>query len=222
MEILYEDAFLLVCIKPPDAVSEQTADHTGFADRVAEHTGTYVGVVHRLDRGVGGIMVYAKTPAAAAALSEEIRTRRFRKEYLTVVHGALQPAAGELRDWLFHDRLQNKSFAVERARKGAREAILTYTTCASCGEGEHLRSLLHVMLQTGRTHQIRVQFSSRSHPLVGDRKYGSRVQTPIALYAARLCFPHPQSGVLLRFTALPPQGGAWLDFSGFLSSPDGF
>ncbi len=216
MEILYENNALLVCVKPPGAVSEQTPDHTGFANLVEEYTGTYVGVVHRLDRGVGGVMVYAKTPAAAASLSESIRTQKFRKEYLAIVHGTPSPDAGELRDWLFHDRLQNKSFAVDRARKGAKEAVLRYKTLSVREEGAGAKTLLHISLQTGRTHQIRVQFASRRHPLLGDRKYGSPLRCPIALYAAHLSFPEPESGALLSFTSLPPLCEAWEAFSDVL------
>lgn len=222
MEILYENHAFLVCVKPPELVSEQTPDHTGFADLVAEHTGTYVGVVHRLDRGVGGIMVYAKTKSAAAALSESIRTQKFRKEYLAIVHGKPSPDAGELRDWLFHDRMQNKSFAVDRARKGAKEALLHYRTLASHGEGTDEQTLLHIVLGTGRTHQIRVQFASRRHPLLGDRKYGSPLRCPIALFAAQLSFPDPETNTLLHFSALPQKSGAWESFSDALSAEDLF
>ncbi len=204
MEILWEDDAIIVAVKPADIVSESTAEHSGFADLLAAHTGGYIGTVHRLDRGVGGVMVYAKTPAAAAKLSRAVQEHALGKEYRAVVHGTLAEPQAELRDLLYHDKRQNKSFAVTRARAGVKEALLSYEVLA---QYDHARygplSLLRVRLHTGRTHQIRVQFSSRGHALLGDGKYGARDNCPIALFSARLAFPHPTSGRRMEFEQTP-------------------
>ncbi len=201
MEILYEDAAVLVAVKPPELISEQTPRGDGFADLLSAHVGGYIGVVHRLDRGVGGVMVYAKTQAAAAALSRQIQEHRFQKEYLALVHGALAEKSGSMRDLLFHDRMCNKTFVVERTRRGVKEALLDYAVLQvreSEAYGTH--SLVKIRLHTGRTHQIRVQFSHRGHPLLGDGKYGARDRCPIALFCHRLAFPHPVSKKELVFS----------------------
>lgn len=213
MEILYEDSALWVAVKPPMLLSEETPDKKGFADMLAAKNSGYVGVVHRLDRGVGGIMVYAKTKSAAAALSRAVQEHRLEKEYWALVHGIPEKGEDTLRDLLFHDRRQNKTFVVEKERSGVKEAILDYTvlkvhTCDPYGE----LSLLRVKLHTGRTHQIRVQFSSRGHSLLGDGKYGaSGDRCPIALYSHRLSFPHPTDGTQMTFEAIP-SGDIWDSF----------
>ncbi len=203
LNLLYEDAHLVVAIKPPELVSEQTPDQKGFADLLAAHTGGYIGTVHRLDRGVGGVMVYAKTPATAAKLSAAVQQHRLQKEYLALVHGTPSPLTGEMRDLLFHDRTRNKTFVVERTRAGVKEALLDYQT-------EHTAqtdtfgtvSLVRVRLHTGRTHQIRVQFASRGLALLGDGKYGARGdRCPIALFSHRLTFVHPATQKELCFVA---------------------
>ena len=214
MEILYEDSPLIVALKSPDCISEFSPNGDGFADRIQAHCKGYVGVIHRLDRGVGGVMVYAKTPACAAALSDMVRTHAIKKEYLAVVHGAPAPDCGELRDLLFHDRIKNKTFVADRARKGVKEAILDFSTLQTVESDGNLRSLLRVRLHTGRTHQIRVQFSSRGHALLGDGKYGSREKTPMGLFCASLAFAHPVTKKPLVLSA-KPEGEPWdaFDFS---------
>ncbi|MBQ9773589.1 MAG: RluA family pseudouridine synthase [Clostridia bacterium] len=209
MEILFEDDSIIVCIKPPSLLSEQTADKQGLADLLAARNGGYIGVIHRLDRGVGGVMVYAKTPQAAATLSRAVQEHSLQKEYLAVVHGIPNPPEGQMRDLLFHDRRQNKTFTVARERAGVKTAILDYVLQKAlehpdCGTV----SLMRVRLQTGRTHQIRVQFSSRGHALAGDGKYGARDRCPIALFATRLAFSHPKTGKTMEFSALPT-GEVW-------------
>lgn len=193
MEILYEDQAIIVAVKPPNLLSESTERQDGFADLIAARSpNRYIGVVHRLDRGVGGVMVYAKTPLAAARLSAALQARTLKKEYLALVHGKFSEESGTMRDLLFHDRLKNKTFVVDRERKGVKEAILDYwvlETRQSEEWGEH--SLVKVLLHTGRTHQIRVQFSHRGHALLGDGKYGARDRCPIALFCHRLTFSHP-------------------------------
>ncbi len=201
MEILYEDNSIIVAVKPTDAVSEQAPDGRGFADLLAAHVGGYIGVVHRLDRGVGGVMVYAKTPAAAASLSRAIAAHEMQKEYLALVHGALPEPSGSMRDLLFHDRTKNKTFVVDRARKGVKEALLDYETLRLHEEESHVQySLVKIRLHTGRTHQIRVQFSHRGHPLLGDGKYGAHDRCPIALFCHRLAFLHPVTRKQLVFS----------------------
>ena len=203
ISVLFEDAHILVVVKPPMLVCESTAKKDGLADLLSERTGGYIGTVHRLDRGVGGVMVYAKTQAAAAKLSAAVAARELKKEYLTVVRGALDPDVGEMRDLLFHDRRQNKTFVVERQRAGVKEALLEYDTVdrLTTARGEEC-SLVHVLLHTGRTHQIRVQFASRGHTLLGDGKYGARGDNrPIALFARRLTFLHPVTRKKMEFEA---------------------
>lgn len=203
ISVLFEDAHIIVVLKPPALVCESTAKNDGLADILEEKTGGYIGTVHRLDRGVGGVMVYAKTPAAAAKLSTAIAAKELKKEYLAVVHGVPSPDCGEMRDLLFHDRRQNKTFVVERQRAGVKEALLEYDTVEelTTARGEEC-TLVHVLLHTGRTHQIRVQFASRGHTLLGDGKYGARGDNrPIALFAKRLTFLHPITRKPMQFEA---------------------
>ena len=205
--ILYSDASVYVCIKPVGLVSEETDNRGGLADVLRERNGGYIGVVHRLDRGVGGVMVYARTREAAARLSDAVRTHEMKKIYLAIVHGTPQAPSDTLRDLLYHDRMKNKTFVVERERRGVKEAILDYETLRGVElDGGLAATLLKIRLHTGRTHQIRAQFSSRGLPLVGDRKYGSRVVSDIRLFCHELTFPHPKSGKMLTFSIVPEWG----------------
>lgn len=178
MEILYSDKAVAVCIKPVGMDSEHELPQT-----LASQLGGELFPVHRLDKNVGGVMVFARTKFAAAELSKAITQGTMVKEYVALVHGA-PPESGDWSDLLFKDSGKNKVFVVKKLRKGVKPARLEYEVLRS---GEV--SLVHVRLHTGRSHQIRVQFSSRGYPLVGDHKYGARdeEQQPM-LFSCRICF----------------------------------
>lgn len=178
MDILFQNKDFVFCVKPAGVLSEESADSANMVTLLKSELGCAVYPVHRLDRAVGGVMVYAKTKSAAAALSAP---GALEKEYLAVVHGETEPE-GEWRDFLFKDSKTNKSYVVKRERRGVKEAVLHFKTL---GAADGL-SLVSVRLVTGRSHQIRVQFSSRRHPLVGDGKYGASDGVPVALFSRRL------------------------------------
>lgn len=187
MTLLYSDKDIVVCIKPVGVDSEK---------ELPQLLGGEIYTVHRLDMNVGGVMVYAKTKQAAAALSKAIQDGTMVKEYVAMVHGA-PPETGDWTDLLWKDSGKNKVFVVKRERKGVKKARLEYQRLS---EGK--TSLVRIRLHTGRSHQIRVQFSSRGFPLVGDHKYGSRdAATAPMLFSCRLTFPHKKE--LRSFEALP-------------------
>lgn len=206
-EILFQDGALAVCIKPEGAPSEGEGPQAMPALLSAQLGGTFF-PVHRLDQPVGGVMVYARTQKAAAALSRAVQTGAFEKEYLAVLPARPDEDAGTLRDLLFYDRKRGKSFPAARMRAGVKEAALSYRVL----DGADALCLVQVRLHTGRTHQIRVQFASRRLPLLGDGKYGSRIDCPAALWSARLRFPHPVDGRTMEFTAQPPDRFPWNRF----------
>lgn len=191
MEILHSDKSLVVCIKPVGMDSEHE-----LPQALASHLGGDMLPVHRLDKNVGGVMVFARTKSATAELSKAITQGTMVKEYVAVVHGA-PPEAGDWSDLLFKDGSKNKVFVVKKLRKGVKPARLTYEVLRS---GEE--SLVRVRLYTGRSHQIRVQFASRGYPLVGDHKYGARdeEQQPM-LFSC--CIRFPFGGEEHCFEALP-------------------
>ena len=207
--ILYQDRSILVCVKPAGVLSQGApGGEADLLSLLSTQCGGAAYPVHRLDRGVGGVMVFARTRQAAAALSQAVQRGELVKEYLCVVSGAPETAEGGYRDLLFHDSARNKTFVVRRMRKGVKEASLSYRVLGTA-EG---RSLIHVRLHTGRTHQIRVQFASRGMPLLGDRKYGGAPAEQIALWSCHLSFPHPDTGAALDFRQAP-EGAVWQDFS---------
>ena len=207
--ILYQDNSILVCVKRPGILSQGAPDSgENLLALLSQQCGGETYPVHRLDRGVGGVMVSARTSRAAAALSQAVQQGKLVKEYLCLVSGAPEAAEGTFQDLLFHDSSRNKTFVVRRMRKGVKEASLSYRVLDTA-QG---RSLVHVRLHTGRTHQIRVQFASRGMPLLGDRKYGGAPAEQIALWSWRLSFPHPATGAVMDFR-LAPEGSPWDGFS---------
>ncbi len=211
MEWLYTDRRVVVAIKPAGVLS--TDEPGGMPTLVRQALGEPHGcvrTVHRLDRVVGGVMVLARSVKAASILSEQVRRHQLEKTYLAVVHGCPTAPSGELRDYLHRDRSRRRSTVVPPETPEAQEAILRYRLL-ECRED---LSLLEITLETGRTHQIRVQLSSRGLPLVGDRKYGDPEETcPIALWSHGVGFFHPETGERLRFSAPPPDCRPWSLFS---------
>ena len=194
MELLHVNADFAVCIKPVGLDAEQQVPAA-----LRQQLGGEIFTLHRLDKNVGGVMVYARTKAAAAALSKTIVQGDMVKEYVAMVHGT-PPPKGDWTDLLFKDSRKNKVFVVKRQRTGIKEARLTYRR-ETAGE----QSLVRIRLYTGRSHQIRVQFASRGFPLVGDHKYGSRdaAEAPM-LFSCCISFPY--QGALQRFEVLPEWG----------------
>ena len=208
-EILYADAAIAVVVKPAGTLSQGDAENA-MPVLLREQLGGEIFPVHRLDQPAGGVMVYARTQAAAARLSAQMQSEAFGKEYLAVLDGVPEPAAGELQDLLFFDRRKGKSYVVGRKRAGVKDARLSYCVLA---QAERL-TLVRVRLHTGRTHQIRVQFSSRGWPLTGDGKYGSRNnRCTLALWSAELRFAHPVTGEAMLFRSQPPESYPWSLFS---------
>ena len=208
-EILYADAAVAVVVKPAGVLSQGDAEDS-MPVLLQKQLGGTIFPVHRLDQPTGGVMVYARTQDAAAKLSAQMQSEAFGKEYLAVLDGTLEPAEGELHDLLFFDRQKGKSYAVRRKRAGVKDARLAYRVLA---QAEGL-TLVRVRLFTGRTHQIRVQFSSRGWPLTGDGKYGSRNnRCAPALWSAELHFAHPVTGETLIFRSQPPEAYPWTLFS---------
>ena len=196
MEILYSDKDLAVCIKPVGVDAEHQ-----LPQLLKETLGGEIFTLHRLDLNVGGVMVYARTKSAAAALSRAIQDGTMVKEYVAMVHGT-PPDTGDWEDLLWKDPKKNKVFVVKRMRGGVKKARLEFQRL-NTGEDT---SLVRIRLHTGRSHQIRVQFSSRGFPLVGDHKYGSRAEaTAPMLFSFRITFPY--KGKTCSYQALP----AWAD-----------
>ena len=191
MEILYSDNNIIVCIKPVGVDSEKQ-----MPELLKNEFGGDIFTIHRLDLNVGGVMVYARKKQAAASLSRAIQDGTMIKEYIALVHGT-PPENGDWEDLLFKDSRKNKVFVVKRQRNGVKKARLEFVRLS---EGE--TSLVRIRLHTGSSHQIRVQFSSRGFPLVGDHKYGSRSnETSPKLFSCKLTFPY--QGKEVSFEAMP-------------------
>ena len=191
MDILYSDKQILVCVKPVGLDSEHE-----LPAALKERFGSEIFPIHRLDKNVGGVMVYARTKQAAAQLSRAVQEGTMVKEYVALVHGT-PPETGDWTDLLWKDSKRNKVFVVKRPRGGVKEARLEFRRIIA---GEE--SLVHIRLHTGRSHQIRVQFSSRGFPLVGDHKYGARDdRTAPMLFSCKLSFPYKDE--IIQFEAMP-------------------
>lgn len=217
LNVIYEDNHIIVVEKIVNIPSQ--GDKTGDVDMLSsikdylrekyqKPGNVYLGLIHRLDRPVGGVMVFAKTSKAAARLSEQVREKAFQKEYLVVVNGKMESQKGEWRDWLFKNERANMSKVVPEGTKNAKQASLEYEVL-KYNEEINL-SVVRVKLHTGRHHQIRVQFSSRGHSIYGDQKYGGRGHgKQIALWAYRLTIFHPITKEEMTFQVLPEINGTW-------------
>ena len=208
MDVLYNDKSIIVCLKQPGELSQ--AGKNGEPSLLTELEASFgapIFPVHRLDRETGGLMVYARTKEAAARLSDAIAQHKLAKEYVCIVRGTPADDTGTYRDLLLHDKQRNKTFVVQRMRGGVKEAVLSYRVI----DRRNDTSLVRVTLQTGRTHQIRVQFSSRKTPLIGDGKYGGG-KGELALWSCHLTFPHPITDEILSFERLPG-GGVWTEYA---------
>ena len=212
LKVLFCDEAILVCEKPVDCLSEpgtgQNLPELAAAWLRERGEAPEVRTVHRLDKAVGGLMVLARTQAAAASLIAQIAAHRVEKEYLAVLRGVPEQDEATLEDLLFHDSRSNKTFVVQRPRKGVRAAKLSYRVLGRAGTEAQPLTLVRVRLYTGRTHQIRAQFSARGLPLLGDIRYGSKAGHGPALFSCRLAFDHPATGERMRFE-LTPSGEPW-------------
>lgn len=215
MKILYEDKNVIICVKPIGILSQK--DDKGSKNMVglleeylASKDKSQIFPIHRLDKGVGGVMVYSKNSRTASKLSTAIQEHQFNKEYLAVINGIPEKPSGILEDLLFKDSRKNKSFVVNRMRKGVKKASLEYTLISSSKSDKGTFSLIRIKLHTGRTHQIRVQFASRKMPLLGDGKYGSPDSNcDIALWSYRISFTNPFSNNTLDYSIDAPATYPW-------------
>ena len=217
LNVLYEDNHIIVVVKEPGIPSQ--ADKTKDADMLTiikeylkekynKPGNVYLGLVHRLDRSVGGVMVFAKTSKAASRLSEQVREKQVKKNYIAVVKGKFENSKGIMQDYLAKDSKINKSFVTNKDDKNAKFSELEYEVI-KYDERTNM-SLVKINLKTGRHHQIRVQFSSRGHSLCGDTKYGTRSRSKqLALWSYKLSFYHPTTKEKLEFEYLPETNGVW-------------
>ncbi len=217
INIIYEDNHLLVVEKPVNVLTQ--GDITGDKDlltilkedikeRYNKPGNVFLGLVHRLDRPVGGVMVYAKTSKAASRLSEQIRIGGFKKTYLAVIYGTPDISEGRFEHYLVKDRERNKVYIVNGQKKGGKKAILEYEVL---GNAENM-SLVKINLITGRSHQIRVQFASTGYPLFGDQKYSEGLSKPgeqLALWSYSIEVAHPVKLGNMVFQCNPPQIYPW-------------
>lgn len=217
LKVLFEDNHIIVVEKKPNIPSQ--ADKTGDEDMLTmvkqyiketydKPGNVYLGLVHRLDRPVGGIMIFAKTSKAASRLSNQVREKVFKKKYLAVVDGKISQKQGTLEDYLYKDERNNTSKVVHKDRKNAKLAKLDYQVL-KYNEVKDL-SLLEINLHTGRHHQIRVQLANFGHSIFGDQKYGTRGKgKQIALWAYQLTIVHPITKEEMVFEDLPEPVGTW-------------
>ena len=206
MKILYEDKDVVVVLKPPEILSQFSETEENAVTILKEQTGSEIFVVSRLDRNVGGVMVFGKNQKSAADLTRQMQSGKFRKEYIAAVYGKPEENQGIFKDLLFKDSRKNKSFVVKKERKGVKKASLEYELICSDGE----ISIVKIRLHTGRTHQIRVQFASRKMPLVGDGKYGAKDNCKnMGLFCREVTFRKINSEESLTFSAEPENIYPW-------------
>lgn len=217
IKVIYEDNHLLVVEKPVNILSQ--GDDTNDKDMVNllkqyvkekynKPGNVFIGLVHRLDRPVGGVMVFAKTSKAASRLSEQVRNKTFKKVYRAIIHGKMDKKESTLRDYLYKNKKTNMVSVVNKNHKEAKDAELSYKTLNK----ENGFSLVEINLKTGRPHQIRVQFASRKHPLFGDQRYGqdvNKVGQQISLWSYKIEIQHPTTKEKMEFTCEPPQEYPW-------------
>lgn len=218
LKILYEDNHIIVVEKPPNVPSQ--ADKTTDEDMLTiikkyikekynKPGNVYLGLVHRLDRPVGGVMVFAKTSKAASRLSEQVRNKTFKKEYLAIVDGKLDVKSGTLEDYLVKNERNNLSKVTNKETKNAKYAKLDYEVLKYSKEIN--LSVLRILLHTGRHHQIRVQLANMGHSICGDQKYGTRGRgKQISLWAYKLTIEHPITKKSMTFTDIPEKIGPWV------------
>lgn len=216
LKILFEDKYLIAVEKPIGVMSQlDSRGGDSMPKRLSEYLlgkgeDGYIGVVHRLDTTTGGIILYSKSPKITGKLSEIVSGESYNKEYLCVVEGKMENDSGIVCDFLYHDKQKNKSYVVKGQRKGAKEAKLEYNLIDTKESDKGVKSLVRVHLLTGRTHQIRVQFSSRKHPLCGDGKYGSRDNGCFAaLWSHRCEFEHPVTRKKIELVSYPDNNYPW-------------
>nr|UWI50088.1 RluA family pseudouridine synthase [Clostridioides difficile] len=217
IKVIYEDNHLLVVEKPVNVLSQ--GDDTNDKDMVNllkdyiktkynKPGNVYIGLVHRLDRPVGGVMVFAKTSKAASRLSEQVRNKTFKKTYMAVVHGKMKSDSDILKDFLYKNKKTNMVSVVKKNHKDAKEAELSYKVL----DFKENLSLVQVNLKTGRSHQIRVQFATRKHPLYGDQRYGqevNKVGQQISLWSNKIEIYHPTTKEKMEFICPPPDKYPW-------------
>lgn len=222
-DIIYEDNHLLVVVKPVNMpVQEDRSGDPDLLNELKEYIrvtynkpgNVYLGLVHRLDRPTGGVMVFAKTSKAASRLSDTIRRQKMKRHYYAVLNGTHLQGSGTFIDYLYKDKELNQVFVVDEGTPKAKKAILHYEVLEQVDN----KTLVKIELETGRSHQIRVQFSSRGLPLWGDQKYGqqfSKVGQQLALFACSLSFPHVTKKDKRTYEALPPSVEPWSTFKTF-------
>ncbi|MBE6632152.1 MAG: RluA family pseudouridine synthase [Ruminococcaceae bacterium] len=216
LNVIYEDKYIIVCIKPYGILSQPApGDERSMLSLISEYLRSkgekeYTGLIHRLDRMTGGIMIFSKDPVVTGKLSTAVSERDFKKEYLAAVSGCPDEKSGIYSDLIFKDSASGKSFVTDTVRKGVKNASLEYENLITKETESGPVSLIKILLHTGRTHQIRVQFSSRQMPLLGDGKYGSRIKMPyIGLWSHSLAFKHPITKKDMYFSAPPPDEYPW-------------
>jgi 23S rRNA pseudouridine1911/1915/1917 synthase len=207
VRIRYMDNYLIICEKPVGISSESP----GLPDLLLEQTGKKVFPVHRLDRSTGGLIISAFSPDSCSSMQRLFQLDQIEKEYLAVVSGKPSEMAGFYHDLLYHDKRQNKTYIVKNIRKGVKDALCEWNILQTVPFEKSTLSLIKVMLHSGRTHQIRVQFGSRRMPLVGDRKYGSRISSDApALWSCSIRFSHPCAiGQTVAVSSFPPSVFPW-------------